>query len=332
MSGAVAIHRFALAVALMTATCIGQVATNPKIQPRASGTRLVTLGTAGGPLPTKDRAQSSNLLTVNGTHYVIDAGDNVTRRIVQAGADFRHIGKVFITHAHSDHTMGLATLLVSEWEFRRREPIDVYGPPGVEALVNGAIQYLTVNAEIRWAGGKWTPMADIFHAHDVAPGVVFQDDNVKVIAVENTHFHFPVGSPPFGKYKSYSYRFETPDRVVVFMGDTGPSDKVIELAKGADLLVTECMVVDDVLELSKRNGSWQAMPPEAQKSWMFHMTQEHITPEEAGRMAAEADVKTLVMSHLPPTVNPEDNFQRYVDAAKKHFSGRIVVAKDLMVF
>jgi ribonuclease BN (tRNA processing enzyme) len=142
ISGVVTIHlRFVLAVAVITATCIGQVATNPKIQPRATtGTRLVTLGTAGGPLPTQNRTQSSNLLTVNGTHYVIDAGDNVTRRIVQAGADFRQIGKIFITHCHSDHTMGLATLLVSEWEFQRQEPIDIYGPPGVEALVKGAIQ------------------------------------------------------------------------------------------------------------------------------------------------------------------------------------------------
>ena len=76
----------------------------------------------------------------------------------------------------------------------------------------------------------------------------------------------------------------------------------------------------------------QAKTPEAQKGWMLHMTQEHITPEEGGKIAAKAGVKTLVMSHLPPTVNPGDDFQRYVEAAKKHFSGRIVVAKDMMVF
>jgi ribonuclease BN (tRNA processing enzyme) len=272
------------------------------------------------------------VLIVNGTSYLIDAGDGVTRRIVQSGLDFRQVGKVFITHPHSDHTMGLATLLVSEWEFQRPEPIDIYGPAGVEALVDGAIRYLNVNAETRWTEGKRTPMTDIFHAHDVAAGIVFQDDNVKVIAVENTHFHFPVGSPAYGKYKSYSYRFETPDRVVVFMGDSGPSDAVIELARGADLLVTEGVAVDDVVEVRKRNGSWQAMSPEAQKGWIAHMVEEHITPEEGGRIASKAGVKTLVMSHLPPTLNPDDNLQRYVDAARKYFSGRIVVAKDLMEF
>src|SRR6202521_5431056 len=94
--------------------------------PRAKGTVLITLGTAGGPLPRRERAQSANLLVVNGTPYLIDAGDGVTRRIVQAGYDFKKIDRIFITHPHSDHTNGLATLLASEWEYQRRDPIDVY--------------------------------------------------------------------------------------------------------------------------------------------------------------------------------------------------------------
>jgi ribonuclease BN (tRNA processing enzyme) len=191
-----------------------------KAQAPATGTVIITLGTAGGPLPRKDRAQSSNLLVVNGKLYLIDAGGGVTLRIVQSGYDFRQVGKVFITHPHSDHTAGLATLLVSEWEQAPQQPIDVYGG-GVERLVKGAIDYLTANAEIRWAEGKRTPMENIFHGHDVAAGLIFQDANVKVSAVENTHFNFPQGSPPYGKYTSYSYRFETPGRVIVFTGDTG---------------------------------------------------------------------------------------------------------------
>lgn len=170
-----------------------------KAQAPATGTLLVTLGTAGGPLPRKDRAQSSNLLVVNGKLYLIDAGGGVTRRIAQSGYDFRQVGKIFITHPHSDHTAGLATLLVSEWEQAPQEPIDVYGG-GVERLVKGAIDYLTANAEIRWAEGKKTPMGNIFHGHDVAAGLIYQDANVKVSAVENTHFNFPRGSPPYGKY------------------------------------------------------------------------------------------------------------------------------------
>jgi ribonuclease BN (tRNA processing enzyme) len=295
------------------------------------GSKLITLGTGGGPLPRKDRAQSSNLLIVNGTLYLIDAGGSVTQRIVQSGNDFRKIGKIFITHPHSDHTAGLATLLVSEWEYQRAEPIDVYGG-GVEALVKGAIAYLTPNAEIRYAEGKQRPMADIFKGHDVNAGVIYQDANVKVTAVENSHFKFVPCTPPYGKYKSFSYRFDTPDRSFLFTVDTGWSDAVVDLAKGADVLVTEVTSVDDVVALMKRNGNWQDKTPSEQQGWTRHMHEEHVSPEEVGKMAAKAGVKTIVMTHFGPSLNPNDDYQRFADEAKKHFSGEIKVAKDLMQF
>jgi ribonuclease BN (tRNA processing enzyme) len=298
---------------------------------KPTGTQIITLGTRGGPLPSKGRAQSSNLLVVNGTLYLIDAGDGATRRIVQAGHDFRKVGKVFITHPHSDHTAGLATLLVSAWEYQRREPIDIYGG-GVEALVEGAIAYLTPNAEIRWAEGKKIVMSDVFHGHDVGSGLIFQDANVKVTAVENTHFNFPQGSPPYGKYKSFSYRFDTPGRSIVFTGDTGPSDALTELAKGADVLVTEVTLTDDVIEVFKRTGAWQAKTPDEQAGWIRHMHEEHVTPEDVGRMAAKAGVKSVVLTHLSPTVDPEDDYKRYADGVKKVFSGPVAVAKDLAKF
>jgi ribonuclease BN (tRNA processing enzyme) len=317
-----------LAVALSAALPARAVAQTPNA---ASGTTLITLGTRGGPLPTKDRAQSSNLLIVNGTLYLIDAGDGVTRRIVQTGNDFRKVGKIFITHPHSDHDNGLATLLNSEWEYQRAEPIDIYGG-GVEALVRGAIDYLTPNADIRWSEGKKRPMADVFHGHDVSPGVIYQDANVKVTAVENTHFHFQPGDPAYGKYHSYSYRFDTPDKVVFFTGDTGPSDAVVELARGADLYVTECTSPDDVVALFKKTGAWQAKTPAEQDGFLRHMHEEHVTPEDIGKMAAKAGVKAVVMTHLGPTPNPNDDYQRYVDGAKKYYSGPIILAKDLVKF
>jgi ribonuclease BN (tRNA processing enzyme) len=296
-----------------------------------SGAKLFTLGTRGGPLPTKDRAQSSNLLEVNGTLYLIDAGDGVTRRIVQSGHDFRKVGKIFITHPHSDHTAGLATLLVSAWEYQRAEPIDIYGG-GVEALVKGAIAYLTPNAEIRWAEGKKRPMADLFHGHDVGAGVIYRDANVKVTAVENTHFNFPAGSPPYGKYKSFSYRFDTPGKAFLFTGDTGPSAAVTELAKGADVLVTEVTSPDDVIEVFKRTGAWQAKTKAEQDGFVRHMHEEHVTPEEVGRMATKAGVKTIVMTHFGPSVHANDDYQRFADEAKKYFTGEILLAKDLKQF
>jgi ribonuclease BN (tRNA processing enzyme) len=296
----------------------------------SSGTTLITLGTAGGPVPRADRAQPSNLLIVNGTLYLIDAGGGVTGRVVQSGNNFRKVSKIFITHAHSDHTAGLATLLVSEWE-QQADPIDVYGS-GVEALVKGAIAYLTPNADIRWSEGKKRPMADMFHGHDVAPGVVYQDANVKVTAVENTHFHFQPGDPAFGKYKSYSYRFDTPGRVVFFTGDTGPSDAVTDLAKGADLYVTETTSPEEVVDLFKKNGTWQSKTDAEKEGFLRHMHEEHVTPEDIGKMAAKASVKAVVMSHLGPSVVPNDDYARYLDDAKKYYAGPITIAKDLMKF
>ena len=293
-------------------------------------TTLITLGTGGGPLPRADRAQSSNLLIVNGALYLIDAGGGVTGRIVQSGSNFRKANKIFITHAHSDHTAGLATLLVSQWE-QQADPTDVNGS-GVEALVKGAIDYLTPNADIRWTEGKKRPMTDMFHGHDVAPGVVYQDANVKVTAVENTHFHFQPGDPAYGKYKSYSYRFETPDKVVFFTGDTGPADAVVKLAEGADLYVTETTSPEDVVDLYKKNGIWQSKTPEEQQGFLRHMHEEHVTPTDIGQMAAKAHVKAVIMSHIGPSVTPNDDYQRYIDEAKKYYSGPITLAKDLMKF
>jgi ribonuclease BN (tRNA processing enzyme) len=296
---------------------------------RPTDTVVVTLGTAGGPILQKERAQSSNLLVVNDTLYLIDVGDGVTRQLVQSGFNYRQVGTIFITHLHSDHTAGLASLLVAQWDSQRRAPINIYGS-GAEALVKGAIAFLTPNAEIRWTEGKKTPMAAIFRGHDVAPGLIYQDENVRVSAVENTHFNFPAGSPPYGKYKSYSYRFETPTRVVVFTGDTGPSDALTDFAKGADVLVSEGGGAGDAVEALKRSQRWQAMTPAEQEGYLRHMREEHVTPEDIGKMAAKAGVKTVVLTHLGPPLVPNDDRQRLVDGVRAHFSGRIVLAKDLM--
>jgi ribonuclease BN (tRNA processing enzyme) len=175
-------------------------------------------------------------------------------------------------------------------------------------------------------------MTDIFHGHDVSPGVVYQDTNVKVTAVENTHFHFQPGTSPYGKYHSYSYRFETPDRVVFFTGDTGPSDSVVELARGADLYLTETTSADDVVELYKRSGAWQAKTANEQEGFLRHMHEEHVTPEDVGKMAAKAGVKAVVMTHLGPTSDPNDDYRRFIDTATKYYAGPITLAKDLMKF
>ena len=121
--------------------------------PVKTSTRLITLGTAGGPSTRPERAQSSNLLTVNGIHYVVDAGDGVARRLAEAGVDLREIGTIFLTHHHDDDTAGLGTLLSIAWGRQRTKPINVYGPPRTAELVKAAVQYYAISAEIRIADG-----------------------------------------------------------------------------------------------------------------------------------------------------------------------------------
>jgi ribonuclease BN (tRNA processing enzyme) len=217
------------------------------------------------------------------------------------------------------------------WFRQRTEPVQVYGPPRTEELVNAAVQYSAISADLFIADGVCTfPPAEIVFGYDVGTGVIYQDANIKVTAVENTHFAFHEG-PVAGKYKSYSYRFETPDRVIVFTGDTGPSDAVIELAKGADLLVTETSSCEDRKQTMINNGRWQTLTPTSQAAIIRKATQGHMSLDAISEMATRANVKTVVLSHLTKRAGTDD-YASWAQEVKENFSGEVLVAKDLMVF
>jgi ribonuclease BN (tRNA processing enzyme) len=321
----------ALAGGLAVLSVVSFVAEAQTTQSSEAGTRLITLGTASGPIPRAHRAQSSNLLTVNGVHYVIDAGDGVARRLVKAGVDVRNVGTIFLTHHHDDHTAGLGWLMASAWDQNRTKPIHVYGPPQTEALVKAAVQYFDISAQIRIAdGGVTVPLAQVFIGHDVGSGIIYQDANIKVTAVENTHYHFHKGND-VGKHQSYAYRFETPHRIVVFTGDTGASDAVTELAKGADLLVTQTSSFKDRMQTAQASGRWQSMTL-AEQARLLGQAKRNITLEEIGKMATRANVKTVVLSHLSSRADGSDDYSPWVAEVKEHFSGEVFAAKDLMNF
>lgn len=289
---------------------------------------LITLGTAS-PSQRRGRAQFSNLLTVNGTHYVVDAGDGVTRRIAHAGVNIREIGIIFITHHHDDHTAGLGTLMSVAWDRQRTQPINVYGPPPTQRLVKAAVEYFSISAQIRIAdGGRTVPIDQVFIGHDVGTGLIYEDANIKVTAVENTHFSFHKG-PAAGKHKSYAYRFDTPDRVIVFTGDSGPSDAVTQLAKGADILVAGASSCEDRKQAMMLDGRWQAMTPAEQEGIMRQATQAHMNLDVIGELASRAKVKTVVLSHLTQRVGSDD-YTPWAEEVKKQFTGEVLVAEDLM--
>jgi len=292
---------------------------------------LIILGTAAGPTSMPGRAQTSHLLTANGTYYVVDAGDGVARRMARAGADVRKVGIIFLTHHHDDHTAGLGTLMSLAWDAQRTEPINVYGPPRTKELVDATVRYCSISADIRIAdGGRTVPLDKVFFGHDVGTGEVYKDDNIRVTATENTHFSFHQGDAA-GRYKSYSYRFETPDRVITFTGDTGFSDAVTTLAQDADILVTETSSCDERKNMMIRDGRWEAMSTAEQEGIMRQATMGHMDLKNIGDLATQAGVKKVVLSHLTQRVDSTD-YESWAEEVRKHYLGEVVVAEDLMEF
>ncbi|AOW12043.1 MBL fold metallo-hydrolase [Hydrogenophaga crassostreae] len=289
-------------------------------------TRLITLGTQGGPMPGATRSQPANALIVNDRVYLIDAGNGVSQQLVKAGLDIRKVGHIFITHNHDDHNADWGNLMGFQWATGRRQPTHVYGPAGTERMLKGFLEYFGPNTRIRMADSKgMQPPEKQFMAHDIAgDGVVYRDDLITVTAAENCHFGKD-GAGASGAEHSYSFRIQTPDKVIVFSGDTGNCDAVLALSKDADLMVHE---VIDLALIEK--ALMAAMPAHFAQGLMRHMRDEHTTAEDVGRLAKAAGVKQLVLTHIIPGQEEPDS--TYLDPAKKHYDGPVTVARDLMSF
>lgn len=308
-------------VILFLALALGAAAGAP------AQTKVITLGTQGGPIPTVDRAQPANALVVRDRVYLIDAGNGVGRQLVAAGINHRRVGHIFITHHHDDHNADLGTLLGLQWATGRRAETHVYGPAGTELAMKGFLQFFAPNASLRLADSKgMRPPESVFIAHDISgSGPVFQDDLITVTAQENCHFAQVPGAGRAAKEKSYAFRFKTPDKVVVFSGDTGPCPVLAEFARDADILVHE---VIDLTLIEKTLG--ENLPPLAVRSMMRHMAEEHTSAEEVGKLASAARVKQVVLTHVIPGGKESDS--TYLEPLRRHFKGPAVLARDLMAF
>ncbi|MHA3790090.1 MBL fold metallo-hydrolase [Sphingomonas sp. YL-JM2C] len=297
------------------------------------GTRLVLLGTGGGPILTA-RSQPASLLVVDGRPYLIDCGAGTLRQLKAAGFGAFDIGRIFLTHLHFDHTADLASVFAFNWIANDRQPVDIFGPPGTEALVKRGLDYFSISEDIYSAQFPPHPtMAQNTRGHDISvsgPQLIYQDDKIKVLAIENSHYStLKMPKPFYGALKSYSYRIETPHRTIIFTGDTGPSQGLAELARGADILVSEVINVGAMIGVLKEKfqTSDEKLEPLAE-----HMRKEHLTPEEVGRLAAAAGVKMVVLSHLAPGSDTERDSLAYVEGVRRTFSGTVVAGKDLSEF
>jgi ribonuclease BN (tRNA processing enzyme) len=317
---------FAAQLAIGTARAEGDALAAP-------GTHLLLLGTQGGPNFNPTRNETASAVVVDGTTYLIDCGYGALGALRKAGVNFRDIGHVFLSHLHDDHTADLAAFLSHQWTDGRITPTVVIGPYGTKNMVKAALAFSSANTAIRLVDeARSVKPSDIFHGKDIAattmPLAVYSDDKVRVSSIENTHF--PESSKRRMPYRSLAYRFDTANRSIAFSGDTTYSENVVALAKGADVLVCETIELVSERKAFDRAVANGAYADNAEGIWK-HIVSTHTSTEDAGRMASEAGVGMLVLNHLVPGALLDTGDAVYVEGVRKHYDGKVVVGKDLMV-
>lgn len=292
--------------------------------------RLVFLGT-GTPIPDAERVGSGVAVVSDEEILMIDCGPGTTFRFIQAGLTFRKVSHLFLTHHHFDHTISYAHLALESWITGRKQPLRVYGPLGTTRM--SRLFFNEVYAEeisSRTSLGGQGPLgADSANqsphhgapvrsgleslqvvATDIDEGFRLQTDNWQIKAFRVEH-----ACPPY----ALGYRLEWGNKIIVFSGDTSPCANLTEAASGADILVHEAF--------------W----PKAEKAWKTLLAQAtayewarrwgHTTPDEVGKLAQQTRVKKLVLTHL----TPYEDEATLVSMVRRHYSGEVVVARDLMV-
>ena len=277
-------------------------------------TRLILLGTAGGPRPRKTRSAPAQVVVAHDTPYVVDCGDGVARQLVLAGVPLARVRHIFITHHHSDHNADYGNLLLLAWTAGLRTAVDTWGPPPLQRMTTLFFEMNAYDIAARIADERRVPPAPLVHPHELTEGaLVLQDEHVKVTAALVHH-------PPV--VPALAYRFDAADRSIVISGDTTPSDNLVKLAQGADILVHEALYPEGLDRLVAGVGN----AADLKRSILSH----HTPATDAGRVAQAAGVQTLVLSHLVPAEDPFITDQMWIDAASTHFRGRIIVGRDLL--
>jgi ribonuclease BN (tRNA processing enzyme) len=293
--------------------CAAPLALQPAFA-QQSKTRLILLGTGGGPRPKKNTSASAQAIVVNGALYVVDCGDGVARQIVSAGLSLSSLRHVFLTHHHSDHNADYGNLLLLGWTVGLPPRVDTWGPPPIVQMTKQFFELNAFDINTRIADEGRPPLVPIVHPHELNDGgVILQDENVRVTAALVDH-------PPIEK--AFAYRFDAKDRSIVISGDTAMSKNLVALAQGADVLVHEALWVPAVDRIVAKIANAATLKK--------HIIDSHTSAEDCGRVAAAAGVKTLVLSHLVPPDDPAVTDEMWIAAAKKHFRGEVIVGKDLM--
>ncbi|MBT3350453.1 MAG: MBL fold metallo-hydrolase [Nitrospinaceae bacterium] len=269
---------------------------------------LILLGT-GSPPPDPSTSGHADGIVVNDRLYLLDAGRNVCRQISAAGYPVQEVDHLLFTHFHSDHFTGFADFYITRWLFGAQRSLKVWGPGPVEEHVKRMLHYYEYDIEIRAKEGKPREGLGI-EVTTLAPGDEFELDDIQIKVDKGTH-HGNVDD-------ILSYRFEADGRVIVIASDGGPTEKLVPLAKGADVLVMHPCLPDMIVELIGQT-------PEMAKIIAGH----HAKTDEIGQVATDAEVGMVILSHLTPPRAPEE---LVVEEVSRHFNGKIVLGRDLQRF
>jgi ribonuclease BN (tRNA processing enzyme) len=276
------------------------------------GTKVVLLGT-GTPNADPDRSGPAIAIVVNNTPYLVDCGPGVVRRAAAAvrngikGLEPRNLKTAFITHLHSDHTAGLADLILTPWTLERSEPLEVYGPRGIKAMTRHLLEAYREDIDIRLNGGEPSNKTGYkVNAHEIESGVIYKDANVTVKAFRVTH----------GSWKhAFGYRFETSDRTIVVSGDCRPSQSIVDNCQGCDVLIHE---VYSTAGFAKRTPEWQK----------YH-SRYHTSSRELAEIAAKARPGLLILYHQLFWGTSEEDL---LSEVRQSYKDRVVSGHDLDVY
>ncbi len=292
--------------------------------------RVVFLGT-GAALPDPDRCHTAILMTLNnGRHFLFDCGHGATRQMMRVNVNPADVGHLLLTHLHHDHVCELPFFVISSWILGRTGALDVRGPVGTKNLVGHLFEGGAFDADIRARSAYPLRQANIEavrpNVTEYQAGVIFADDDIKVIAAEMDHIPREI-SPCFG------FRIEADGKVVTFSGDTAPCAGIARLSQNADLLIHECTFTEAFIEHRRKSQVG---------------TFAHTSPSDLGRLAVDCNVKHVVATHighvdslspvlkraaakhLPTDLMGPHQIDAFVEDIRSTYNGPLQIAHDLM--
>jgi ribonuclease BN (tRNA processing enzyme) len=283
-------------------------------------TKVVMLGT-GTPRPDPHRSGPATAIVVNDTPYLIDFGPGVIRRATAAyekgvkalGFGGVNVKTAFLTHLHSDHTIGYPDLIFTPWVMGRQEPLEVYGPKGIKAMTDNILKAWQVDIEGRVNGlNQHNSTGYQVNVHEIAPGVIFQDRNITVTAFSVRHEEMT---------DSFGYRFDTPDRTIVISGDTAPTQAIIDNSQGCDVLIHEAYSM----------ASYDKVTPRSQEFRRRH----HTSSVELAEIANTVKPGLLIIYHRSNAggaLSGVDQEEVLIEEIKLDYKGLVVAGHDLDIF